>query len=149
MFTIYVFFLFSTYCNMILSLLGSTGQILSKLSFSQYHANIATEKCNFNMYRLNLTKVFSYFAFDYLQNETNLNFVIFCQREVNVLVCCPAMPFKQSYQRSSVYATNHYLQTTQLLTPLSLNQNHLWEILVCEGEKEQGRNRRKMFGTND
>ena len=85
MFTIYVFFLFSTYCNMILSLLGSTGQILSKLSFSQYHANIATEKCNFNMYRLNLTKVFSYFAFDYLQNETNLNFVICCQREVNVV----------------------------------------------------------------
>ena len=23
-------------------------------------------------------------------------------------------------------------------------KNHLWEILVCEGEKEQGRNRRKM-----
>ena len=59
------------------------------------------------------------------------------------------MPFKQSCQWSSVYATNYHLQTTQLPTLLSLNQNHLWEILVCEREKEQGRNRRKMFGTND
>ena len=46
------FFLFSVYCNMIPSLLDSTGKIFSKLSFSQYHANIATEKCNFNIYWL-------------------------------------------------------------------------------------------------
>ena len=45
--------------------------------------NVISTYIGFNT--MNLTKVYSYFAFDYLQNETNLNFVIFCQREVNVV----------------------------------------------------------------
>ena len=72
---------------------------------------------------MNMTKVSSYFAFDYLQNETNLNFVICFQREarflmINVVFCLLSSNALQTkLPWSSVYATNYYLQTTQLPTP--------------------------------
>ena len=58
---------------------------------------------------------------------------------MSFLVCCPAMPFKQSCQWSSVYATNYYLQTTQLPTPLSLNKKSLVGNIGLRRRKRAGK----------